>query len=308
MAARFAARAAAGSGAFDMSGLKDEVLDELCAGACALAVQASKAIMEIYSRGCTVQSKADRSPLTEADTAAHSILEHGLKQLAPRLPVLSEESSARVFADRHRWARYWLVDPLDGTREFINKNNEFSVNIALVEHGVAVIGVIAAPAKNQLVLAHRGIPTRFLRLHQSQAAIALMSEASELAEAHVARATVRVGVSRSHHPAEIQTSLNRLGQFSTHALGSALKFLAIAEKSLDIYPRLKSSSSEWDIAAGQCIVEQSGGAVLGLDGLPLRYNQRADLLVPAFIACADPSRDWLAQLGWGANKPEQTTC
>ena len=291
-----------------MRGLNDEVLDDLCAGACALAVQASSAIMEIYSRGFAVQRKADRSPLTEADTTANAILEHGLKQLAPRFPVLSEESSPRVFADRHRWARYWLVDPLDGTREFINKNNEFSVNIALVEHGAVVLGIIAAPAKNQLVFAHHGVATRFLRLDASQPAIDLLSEVPDAAARAVVRATVRVGVSRSHHPAELHTSLSRLGQFSTHALGSALKFLAIAEKNLDIYPRLKSSSSEWDIAAGQCIVEQSGGAVLGLDGQPLRYNQRADLLVPAFIACADASRDWLTQLGWAANKPEPPAC
>jgi len=279
-----------------VSGLRDQDLDVLLTGAGALAVQASQAIMAIYSKGYTVQAKPDRSPLTEADTTAHAILEHGLKQLEPRFPVLSEESSERVFADRRRWARYWLVDPLDGTREFINKNNEFAVNIALIEHGRAVLGIIAAPAKNQLVLAHRGISTRFERLDATQAKLPLLGPQSE----PTAAKTVRVGVSRSHYPPEIQSSLDRLGAYSKVALGSSLKFLAVAERSIDLYPRLKSSSSEWDIAAGQCIVEQSGGALLGLDGQPLRYNQQDDLLVPAFIACADPSQDWLSQLGWRA--------
>ena len=277
-----------------MSGLTEQDLDTLLIGAAALAVQASQAIMAIYRQGCTVQDKPDSSPLTEADTAAHVILEHGLKQLSPRFPVLSEESSPREFADRRRWVRYWLVDPLDGTREFIRKNNEFAVNIALIEHGRAVLGIIAAPAKNQLVLAHRGIATRFERLDATQAKLALIDPQFEFSPAK----TIRVGVSRSHYPAEIQTSLDRLGAVAKVALGSSLKFLAIAERSIDLYPRLKSSSSEWDIAAGQCIVEQSGGALLGLDGQPLRYNQQEDLLVPAFIACADLTQDWLGQLGW----------
>ena len=277
-------------------------LAALLAGARALAVQASNAIMRIYGSGCIVQTKADRSPLTEADTAAHDILEHGLKQLAPRFPVLSEESSLRVFQDRRRWARYWLVDPLDGTREFINKNNEFAVNIALIEHGKAVLGIIAAPAKNQLVLAHRAMQTKVEVIDPALPVISLLEPEPE------ARAgVVRVGVSRSHYPPEIQASLNRLGPHTKVALGSSLKFLAIAERLINVYPRLKSSSSEWDIAAGQCIVEQAGGALLGLDGHALRYNQREDLLVPAFIACADPSVDWLTKLGWRMHDSAKTT-
>ncbi len=276
-------------------------LDALLAGARALAVQASNAIMAIYCAGCSVSAKADHSPLTEADTAAHDILEHGLKQLAPRFPVLSEESSPRVFQDRRRWARYWLVDPLDGTREFINKNNEFAVNIALIEHGKAVLGIIASPAKNQIVLAHRAMQTKVEAIDPSLPITSLLEPIAQAAGA------IRVGISRSHYPPEIQASLDRLGPVSKIALGSSLKFLAIAERLLDVYPRLKSSSSEWDIAAGQCIVEQAGGALLGLDGQPLRYNQHDGLLVPAFIACADPNIDWLSKLGWRIQESAKTT-
>jgi 3'(2'), 5'-bisphosphate nucleotidase len=264
------------------------LLRSLCQGALDCVETAAKAIMEVYGRAFTVVAKADHSPLTEADTAANQVLDAGLKMLTPRFPVLSEESPARMFEDRVRWARYWLVDPLDGTREFISKNGEFTVNVALIEHGVPVLGIIAAPAQNWVCYATAGGGAWFSAAGAGAMRIHSRSAVSPLA----------IGVSRSHYPAELTGMLAHLGAHQLQPLGSALKFVGVAKGELDLYPRLSSSSCEWDIAAGQCIVSEAGGAVLGTDGKPLRYNQRADLLVPAFVALGDTAEDWLTRLGW----------
>ena len=273
-----------------MSALRSNDLAQLAEGARALASKASLAIMEVYQRSYTVTAKADDSPLTEADLTAHAILEHGLKALEPRFPVLSEESSARIFVDRKRWLRYWLIDPLDGTREFVQRNGEFAVNIALIEDGVPVIGIIAEPRLARMGCGVRGLGAALYQADGSNQVLRTVPHAQPL----------RIGMSRSHHPAELERSLSLLGDREPVVLGSSLKFLSIAEGNMDLYPRLRSSSSEWDIAAGQGLLEAAGGAVLGLDGAPLRYNQRDSLTMPAFVAFGDPSQDWLARLGWHA--------
>ena len=289
----------------------------LLLGACALAEQAAHAIMAVYSRPFDVVEKADLSPLTEADMASHYLLDAGLKLLEPRFPVLSEESGARIFVDRTRWKRYWLIDPLDGTREFVAHNGEFAVNIALIEDGAPILGIVLAPARGDVCFATRGggawrawqksrgagdtaDQSRRSGDTADQSRQAGESSNSAMQPLHTRKAgsPVRVAVSRSHHPAELSGLLSAMGTHELCALGSSLKFSGIAAGEQDIYPRLSSSSCEWDIAAGQCIVEQAGGAVLDRTGKPLRYNQRAELLVPAFVAVGDPSVDWLARMNW----------
>jgi 3'(2'), 5'-bisphosphate nucleotidase len=266
-------------------------LDGLLLGARALAERASQAIMAIYASAFSITKKQDRSPLTEADMASHHLLDAGLKQLEPRFPVLSEESDPRILLDRRRWKRYWLIDPLDGTREFVARNGEFAVNIALIENGAPVLGIVQAPARGDQCFATRdgGAWRVFPSVAASQA---------ERLQARKAGVPVRVAVSRSHHPAELSSLLGAIGTHELCPLGSSLKFSALADGTQDIYPRLSSSSCEWDIAAGQCILEQAGGSVLDRSGKPLRYNQGAELLVPAFVAVGDPSVDWLARMQW----------
>ncbi len=270
--------------------LSDTDLAGLLLGARALAEQAAQAIMEIYSPHCVVTQKADRSPLTAADMASHHLLDAGLKLLEPRFPVLSEESGARIFSDRMRWKRYWLIDPLDGTREFVAHNGEFAVNIALIENGVPVLGIVLAPARGDVCWATRG--------GGAWRALSQSSAPPQSIRTRKVGSPVRVAVSRSHHPAELSDLLGAMGAHELCALGSSLKFSDLAAGEIDIYPRLSSSSCEWDIAAGQCIVEQAGGAVLDRCGKPLRYNQGAELLVPAFVAVGDTQVDWLSRLNW----------
>ncbi len=271
--------------------LSNSDLAALLSGARALAEQAAQAIMSVYSQPFEVTKKADLSPLTQADMASHHLLDAGLKSLEPRFPVLSEESGARIFIDRTRWKRYWLIDPLDGTREFVAQNGEFAINIALIENGAPVLGIVLAPARGDICYATRGAGAWRVWRHIDNAAPQAL---------HTCKAgtPVRVAVSRSHHPAELSGLLEAMGAHALCALGSSLKFSGIAAGEQDIYPRLSSSSCEWDIAAGQCIIEQAGGAVLDRTGKPLRYNQGTELLVPAFIAIGDTSVDWLARLNW----------
>ncbi len=281
----------------------------LLTGARALAEQASSAIMAIYASAFSVSKKQDRSPLTEADMASHHLLDAGLKQLEPRFPVLSEESDPRILRDRRRWKRYWLIDPLDGTREFVARNGEFAVNIALIENGAPVLGIVQAPARGDQCFATRGggawriwsnAPTSALANTADKSALADTANVSTPQALHARKAgvPVRVAVSRSHHPTELSSLLSAIGAHELCPLGSSLKFSALADGTQDIYPRLSSSSCEWDIAAGQCILEQAGGSVLDRSGKPLRYNQGAELLVPAFVAFGDPSVDWLARMQW----------
>lgn len=286
-----------------MSNLSQTDLSHLCQGAVAVARKAAEAIMAVYARDFSVQNKADSTPLTEADMAAHAIIDEGLKSLTPRFPVLSEESSARVMEDRKRWSRYWLVDPLDGTREFISKNGEFAVNIALIENGVPTIGVIAMPVHDKIAYG-----TRQGEAYLQNFAAAETEPQRIVSTSFSANSVPRVAVSRSHHPCELKDALARLGSHENVTQGSSLKFVALACGQADLYPRLGSCSSEWDIAAGQCLLEAAGGALLDLSGQPMRYNQNADLLMPAFVACGDPAINWLSKLGWSTASSVQIPC
>jgi 3'(2'), 5'-bisphosphate nucleotidase len=250
-----------------------------------IARAAGAAIMAVYARDFAVEAKADASPLTEADMAAHRLIVAGLQALEPDIPVLSEESAAIDWQVRQHWYRYWLVDPLDGTREFVKRNGEFTVNIALIQGDAPVFGVVYAPALDELVYATRARGA-FLRLGDKDIALNAQRPAA---------APLRVAASRSHLDERTGAALARMGEIERFGLGSSLKFLRIAQGRADVYPRF-GPTSEWDTAAAQCVLEAAGGVVLGLDGVPLRYNRKASLLNPDFIALGDadlPWREWL---------------
>ncbi len=251
----------------------------------ALARAAGAEIMKIYVQDFEVGHKEDRSPLTAADLASHRLIVAGLQALTPDVPVLSEESASIPWDERRRWTRYWLVDPLDGTREFVKKNGEFTVNIALVEEGATTFGVVFAPALDELHWGRRGLGA-FVRDGADD--VPIMTR-------RPAMAPLRVAASRSHMDARTAAALERMGEVQTQGLGSSIKFCRIAEGRVDVYPRF-GPTSEWDTAAAQAVLEAAGGVVLTLDGQPLRYNSKEILLNPDLIALGDadlPWRDWL---------------
>ena len=249
---------------------------ELREAVIAIARAAAADILAVYEGAFDVEHKEDRSPLTAADLASHQRIVTGLQALTPGIPVLSEESKAIDIAQRRTWSRFWLVDPLDGTREFIKRNGEFTVNIALVEDGVATFGVIQQPVGGGL---WHGMPGTgaFRRDGDIDAGIHVRTPASP---------PLRIAASRSHRDARTQALLDALTGSEAVACGSSLKFCRIAEGELDLYPRF-GPTSEWDTAAGQAILEAAGGAVLDPRGRPFRYNQRDTLLNGDFIAFGD---------------------
>jgi 3'(2'), 5'-bisphosphate nucleotidase len=247
----------------------------------ALARDAGAAIMEVYAGAFDVAHKSDRSPLTAADLASHRIIEQGLRALTPELPVLSEESAHVPYAERRHWQRYWLVDPLDGTREFVKRNGEFTVNIALIDQGRPVLGVVYAPARDYLSHAERGAGA-WLEHDGGRQALRAQERANT---------PLRVAGSRSHPDPRTEAFLSRVGAHELVALGSSLKFCVLAEGAADVYLRY-GHTSEWDTAAGQCVVEEAGGLVTDLQFNPLTYNRGESLLNPDFLVYADRGHDW----------------
>lgn len=243
----------------------------------AIAKLAGQAIMQVYSVPATrVTDKADHSPLTEADLASHRIICEQLAQLTPDIPVLSEESAAVSFAQRKAWTRYWLVDPLDGTKEFIKRNGEFTVNIALIQQGEPILGVVYAPVLDVCYYAERGSGAYVQRgIHAAQ----LIK-----ARAHVAGEAVKVVASRSHSDARTAALLDTLGHCETISMGSSLKLCLVAEGAAHFYPRL-GPTMEWDTAAAHAVVNEAGGTVCGHEADELIYN-KADLHNPEFFVFA----------------------
>ncbi|PBJ82974.1 3'(2'),5'-bisphosphate nucleotidase [Lysobacteraceae bacterium NML93-0399] len=256
-------------------------------GVIAIAHAAADAILEVYAEDFDVIRKADASPVTAADLAAHRVIVDGLQALTPDIPVLSEEAAHTVpFETRRQWRRMWLVDPLDGTREFVKRNGEFTVNIALIEDGVSVFGVIQAPVTGTLWHGAPGAGA-FRRDGGADTAIGVR----RIAPGDV----LRVAASRSHRDPRTDALLAHIGHSETIALGSSLKFCRLAEGGMDVYPRF-GPTSEWDTGAGQAILEAAGGVVLDPTGRPFRYNRRETILNGDFIALGDPAlpwRDWL---------------
>jgi 3'(2'), 5'-bisphosphate nucleotidase len=262
--------------------MDDVELERLLPSVVAIARRAGERILDVYRSDFAVQAKDDESPLTEADLASHRTIVDGLTALTPALPILSEESVNQIGEERRAWRAYWLVDPLDGTREFIKRNGEFTVNIALVCDHVPVLGVVHAPALGLTYYSRRGAGA-FRTDHGG--------EVVRIEVAQHGRSPIRVVGSRSHRGSSLDKFLERIGAHELVPMGSSLKFCVVAEGGADVYPRL-GPTSEWDTAAAHAVILGAGGHVVELDGRPLRYNMRADFLNPHFLVYGDASRDW----------------
>jgi len=248
-----------------------------------IAVEAGKAILEIYEQDFEVTQKRDMSPLTQADLASHRIICEALAHLTPDIPVLSEESSDVDYGAREDWQQYWLVDPLDGTKEFINRNGEFTVNIALIRYHNPILGVVHVPVSGTT---YAGLVGKWASKHTHNGVMEHISIRKPCAEPPVV-----VG-SRSHANPRLTGFLNKLGEYDLVSMGSSLKFCLLAEGKADFYPRL-GPTSEWDTAAAHAVVLAAGGKIVTLEGKPLRYNTKKSLLNPEFLVLADTERDWL---------------
>ena len=249
-----------------------------------LAHDAGAAILAVYEGDFAVQQKDDESPLTKADLASHRIIAAGLAALTPDIPLISEEGGLAPFAERSGWSRYWLIDPLDGTREFVNRNDEFTVNIALIDQHRPVLGVVYVPVLGLTYAAATGYGARRADADGQLSAITVAGSSA---------AVPRIVGSRSHRGSSLDAFLEAVGDYELLPMGSSLKFCRVAEGAADLYPRL-GPTSEWDTAAAQAVVEQAGGMVLCLDGEPLLYNTKDDMLNPHFMVVGPRDRDWLA--------------
>jgi 3'(2'), 5'-bisphosphate nucleotidase len=243
-----------------------------------IAGLAGEAVMEVYSRedfGTTY--KDDRSPLTLADTASHEVILAALRGITPELPILSEESKTVAYEERKSWRSYWLIDPLDGTKEFIKRNGEFTVNIALIKAGVPVLGVVHAPAMGLTYYAAMGEGA--FRKEDGR-------EPGKVKVSRPANGMTKVVGSRSHGGEALEQFLSALGPHELVSMGSSLKFCLVAEGSAHLYPRL-GPTMEWDTAAAQCVVEEAGGVVTDMDGNRLMYNKESLLNSYFVVACCE---------------------
>ena len=247
---------------------------------CEIAAEAGNAIMDVYSRDFSVRAKQDASPLTEADLAAHATIQRRLSDEFPQIPLLSEESSEQaVYSARAQWRRYWLVDPLDGTKEFVKRNGQFTVNIALIEGSRPVAGVVHVPVAKTTYWGSR--QTGAFKSSEAGPAIPIRCAAMP------AGGRLRVVASSSHQSPETAAFLEdlkkRYGELVLLAMGSSLKICMVAEGAADIYPRL-APTMEWDTAAAHAVLSAAGGRLVrhGSDQ-DLQYN-KPDLLNPWFVA------------------------
>jgi len=256
---------------------------------------ASDKIIEVYQRSPATHYKEDGSPVTDADLQANAIILASLARLTPNIPVISEETAAVPYEERQGWNRFWLVDPLDGTREFIKRNDQFTVNIALVENGLVSMGLVGLPV--QKIIYAGIVPRKFAikipldaRNKEPYAFGNADIRTRQLDEKHIILLT-----SRSHISGTLKDAISRFtGQYpgvEINAVGSSLKLCLLADGQADLYPKL-GRTSEWDTAAGQAVLEAAGGAIWSGDGKILRYNSRESLLNPDFIAVSDSHYDW----------------
>lgn len=259
------------------------LLEQIAEPVTELAVAAGDAILEVYATDFDVQEKDDNSPLTLADMASNQCIVAGLESLTPDIPIISEEFGLPDFKERSAWSRYWLIDPLDGTKEFVNRNGEFTVNIALIDNNRPLFGVVHVPVTGVTYIGREGAGSE-IRDTEGTRNIQVAGSSNN---------PVRVVGSRSHRGASLDAFLERLGEFEMLPMGSSLKFCRVAEGAADIYPRL-GLTSEWDTAAAQAVVEQAGGSVVKLDGKPLSYNTKAEILNPFFLVIGPQDHDWLS--------------
>lgn len=250
--------------------------------------EAGQAILDVYNEESPldIETKSDDSPVTKADIAAHKIIEKGLLELTPEIPILSEEGGLPDFDTRTSWSEYWLVDPLDGTKEFINKNGEFTVNVALIRNREAVLGYVYVPVLDRLYF---GGPECGSERKDKDGCIKLSAQALKPG------GELKVVGSRRHGAEALDDMLNNISEdfsnISRVNMGSSLKICACAEGSADWYPRL-ALTSEWDTAAAHAVLRGAGGEIYKPDLTPLQYNTKDDILNPFFHAVGDVNFPW----------------
>ena len=260
----------------------ETVADELIQSAIDISRRAAEVVMAIYSKPFKVRHKPDQSPVTEADLASDAWINQALATLTPDCPVLSEESECPSFELRSKWRRYWLVDPLDGTQGFVSRRGDFTINVALVDRHVPVLGVIYVPGNGSCYYARAGGGAYRVDDEGGPRRLRVKEKAEH---------PIRVVTSYSKRNPLTGAFIESLGEVRIERMGSALKSCRVAEGAADVYPGF-SRTSEWDTAAAQCIVEEAGGKMIDCDGSPLRYNLRAGLQNPRFLAVGDTRRDW----------------
>jgi len=258
-----------------------------------IAVAAGAEILDVYNSATQpdVTIKDDNSPLTDADRRAHQLIVSRLTEYDPQTPVLSEESDEISTEERLSWRRFWLVDPLDGTKEFVGRNGEFTVNIALIENGVAQLGVVHVPVSGMSYVGKLGAGA--WKLHPDNRAepikVARVQESADSGQ------PLRVVASRRHRGELLEALIvqleSRFGEVEVVSMGSSLKICLLAEGKADIYPRL-APTSEWDTAAAHAVLAAAGGEIVDTGFQPLHYNQKADILNPHFIALGDVTHPW----------------
>jgi 3'(2'), 5'-bisphosphate nucleotidase len=244
-----------------------------------IAVQAGHVIMEVYRQDFAVESKEDKSPLTEADRRANEVILRELQISYPDIPWISEETKAKPYAERASWKSFWLIDPLDGTKEFIKKNGEFTVNIALIEDGIPVLGVVYQPATGTLYTARKGVGA--FKSTPGGSTVSLQGGPH-----YLERKVVLVVASRSHMSPETEEFINALSaaghEVELTSAGSSLKLCLVAEGAADVYPRF-GPTMEWDTAAAHAVALEAGRKVnQHPSGEPLNYNKE-NLLNPWFL-------------------------
>ncbi len=250
----------------------DKILSQLIE----LTAKVGDKILSHYKNDFKIELKADKTPLTIADKEAHQSIVKVLSQLTPNTPILSEESDVVAFEQRSKWQEYWLIDPLDGTRDFIEQTGEFCICIAYIKNHQVIFGLVYAPLERTH---YYGFDNKAYQLHnnlKTRLKVCVETQPLRVVTGHY-----------SAHSTHLKMHLQQLGEHQLSYLGSALKFCKIAQGEYDYYPKF-SPCSEWDTAAGACILQNAGGSVVDINGESLRYNTKNDLLSPVFFASGKP--------------------
>jgi len=251
-----------------------------------IAIDAGKEILKIYKKNFNVDLKADNSPITEADINSNNLIKKRLIEIEKNIPILTEESLVN-WETRRVWNKYWLIDPLDGTKEFVNRNGEFTVNISLIENNLPIFGVIYAPEKSLL---YYGIKNNGSYKLITQDNINTLSEFKKININNNTNSNIKIIGSRSHSNKDFQIWVEKnFSQYEVISIGSSLKLCFLAEGTADIYPRL-GPTSEWDIAAGHIILEEAGGKLKSFDNTDILYNTKENIINPNFLAYGNVSK------------------
>lgn len=251
---------------------------ELINNVVAISEKAGEVILDIYHKpNINIDLKDDQSPLTEADLSSHNLIVNKLGELTPNIPILSEEASEISFKERSKWDLYWLIDPLDGTKEFVKKNGEFTVNIALIENNIPIFGVIYVPVTKEKYWGSNKFGSFYASRNRNVEKLNVSKKSDK---------KLRIVTSRSHINDDLESLLNQIEDYELVSKGSSLKFCLIASGDADIYPRF-GLTSEWDTAAGEAIVKFAGGHIVTIDNSVMKYNSKISLLNPYFIVASN---------------------